>query len=237
MSRGLIGALPRLSREETEENHEKTQPVYLMSLPSLPSHTCLAYLTPATRLAHHRWDWASHVCMEVIRKTKDRTEQQNATRWRAPFDVSLASGATLAGCHVNPVRSSFVRETEKERGNEKSFPLQGTVLKKVRLYATNRNEDVQEKIVRNGLLNFHGFTRHQTPSYPQCEILSFGCLCMYVLLVGAWKVGQIFIHIWYSRVQTILAWSENRIIEIEKYAPFQKNGSQTTRLRFARIKL
>jgi hypothetical protein len=46
----------------------------------------------------------------------------------------------------------------------------------------------------------------------------------YVLLGSAWKVGRIFIHIWYSRVQSILSRRENRIIEIGKYVPFQKMG-------------
>jgi hypothetical protein len=129
---------------------------------------------------------------------QNRREQQNATRWRAPFGVSLASGATQAGCHVNPVRSSFVRETEKERGDEKSFPLQGKVLKKVRLYATNRNEDIQEKVYhdseKNQLLDFDCFTRHQPPFSPStnyCLLDVYVCMCS--LLASERLDGFVFI--------------------------------------------
>jgi hypothetical protein len=94
----------------TKETHEKLEPVHVMSPLGLTYHLAQEnvhelpiYLTCyMSRLSH----------MEVKWGRKDGIVQSNAARWRAPFRVSLASGATLAGCHVNPVRSSLCRGGE-----------------------------------------------------------------------------------------------------------------------------
>jgi hypothetical protein len=127
-------------------------------------------------------------------------------------------------------------ERKRKRQGTKSHSLCRVKFWKRSHYATNRNEDIYEKVYhdseKNRLLGFHSFKRSQPPLHPIYEVLPFGMMstCVYVCdphyRLNGWTDFHSYLVFGSSVHRRSIEKSNNRNRN-RKYAPSPKMGPKT----------